>query len=118
MGIVYVVQEPVRRDEATGDLVPLFDISPAMEYGDIEFLLPPGNIMLSPQPMVNTLNTKLSKYTDNDFLLTTGDPAAIGVACAVAARHNRGRIQMLKWSSKVKRYMVLRINTNGGVYET
>lgn len=93
MAVVYVVQETQN------------DITSAMDFGTIEVLLPPGaQIAFSPAPTVRRIQRKLSKYTDEDYLLLIGDPAAIGIACAVAAAYNHGRFKMLKWSRKENRY--------------
>lgn len=93
MAVVYVVQETQN------------DITSAMDFGTIDVLLPPGSqIAFSPAPTVRRIQRKLSKYTDEDYLLLIGDPAAIGIACAVAAAYNHGRFKMLKWSRKENRY--------------
>lgn len=92
MAVVYVVQETQN------------DITSAMDFGTIDVLCPPGQIAFSPAPTVRRIQRKLSKYTDEDYLLLIGDPAAIGIACAVAAAYNHGRFKMLKWSRKENRY--------------
>jgi len=93
MPVVYAVQETQN------------DITQAMDFGTIDVLLPPGaQIAFSPAPTVRRIQRKLSKYTDEDYLLLIGDPAAIGIACAVAAAYNHGRFKMLKWSRKENRY--------------
>ena len=84
---VYVVQE-----------VPGRNISSARQYGDIEVLLPSNtNIMLRAAPSVRRMKKILQDYKEEDYLLLIGDPAAIGVACAIAALYNRGRYKILKW---------------------
>ena len=93
MAVVYVVQETQH------------DITSAMDFGTVDVLLPPGaQIAFSPAPTVRRIQRKLMKYTDEDYLLLIGDPAAIGIACAVAAAYNHGRFKMLKWSRKENRY--------------
>jgi hypothetical protein len=92
MAVVYVVQETQN------------DITSAMDFGTIEVLLPPGQVAFSPAPSVRRVQRKLCKFTDEDYLLLIGDPAAIGIACAVAASYNHGRFKMLKWSRKENRY--------------
>lgn len=107
MSSVFIPQEPVHRDWKTGELTPKFDLTPATEYGSPVVLLPPGNVMLSAQPMVNKMRPMLSKYTDEDFILCIGDPIAIGLATALAAMHNRGKVNLLKWDRKLRKYIAL-----------
>ena len=84
---VYVVQEVSGRN-----------IVSARQYGDFEVLLPSNtNIMLSAAPSVRRMKKILQDYKDEDYLLLIGDPAAIGVACSIAALYNRGRYKILKW---------------------
>ena len=84
---VYVVQEVSGRN-----------IASARQYGDFEVLLPPQtNIMLSSAPSVRRMKRILQDYKEGDYLLLIGDPAAIGVACSIAAFNNRGRYSILKW---------------------
>ena len=72
---VYVVQE-----------VPGRNIASARQYGDFEVLLPSNtNIMLSAAPSVRRMKKILQDYKEEDYLLLIGDPAAIGVACSIAA---------------------------------
>ena len=108
MSKVFIPQEPVHRDWKTGEITPKFDLTPALQYGEAVVMLPSGNVMLSVQPMVNTMTTHLSKYSDDDWILCVGDPIAIGLATAIAAKHNRGRFNMLKWDRKLRKYIELK----------
>ena len=54
----------------------------------------------------------LANFSDDDYLLLTGDPAAIALAAAVAARHNSGRFKMLKWDRQEAKYFPLSANLN------
>ena len=84
---VYVVQEVQGRN-----------IASASQYGDFEVLLPSNpQIMLSASPSVRRMKKLLQDYKEGDYLLLIGDPAAIGVACSIAAFYNRGKYSILKW---------------------
>lgn len=111
---VYVVQEPMRRDRDTGDMVPLFDLTPAAEYGDLVFVFPPGRVSLSTQPMVWRARQALQGYCDEDFILPVGDPVAIGVVAACAADVNRGRLRFLKWDRRLRGYLSVSAETRNG----
>jgi len=46
-------------------------------------------------------------------LLCMGDPTAIGMATAVAARHNRGRVKFLKWDKREFTYYPIEVDISG-----
>ena len=100
MAIVYIVQE-----------MPNHDLAPAMRYGDMKVLLPSNTqIAFSTVPTVRSLRRKLRDYKDGDFLLLTGDPVAIGLACSIAAFYNAGRFTALKWDRREKLYIPVKID--------
>ncbi len=92
--MVYVTQEPLGKN-----------ILPAQEYGELEILLPAGQIVLSPGPSIYRLRKKLQHFCDNDYLLLVGDPIAIGLAAMVAGSMNNGKVKFLKWDRQERRYM-------------
>ncbi len=97
---VYVVSE-------TGN----HNISPAMDYGDIETILPPNaQIAFSVVPTVRRIQRKLEKFSDDDYLLFIGDPTAIGIISAVAASKNNGRFKCLKWDKLERRYIPIQVD--------
>jgi|TARA_R100000995_G_C3473448_1_gene119567 hypothetical protein len=99
---VYLVQEN-----------PYVNVLSAGEYGDIEILFDSGQqIMFSPQPAIKKLRRKLKSFCDDDYLLMMGDPAAMGIACCIAADINRGRFKILKWDKKERKYYPVSININ------
>ena len=99
---VYLVQEN-----------PYISVLSAEEYGQIEILFDSGSqIMFSPQPAIRKLKRKLKDFNDNDHLLMMGDPAAMGIACCVAAEMNRGKFKILKWDKMQKRYYSVQVNLN------
>lgn len=100
MTTVYIVQEMSNHD-----------ISPAMKFGEMKVLLPSHTqIAFSTVPTVRTLRRKLREYKDGDFLLLTGDPVAIGLACSIAAFYNSGRYTALKWDRREKLYIPVKID--------
>tara|TARA_R110000868_G_scaffold86362_1_gene242312 strand:+ start:146 stop:421 length:276 start_codon:yes stop_codon:yes gene_type:complete len=82
-----------------------------MSYGKMEVLLPSNTqIAFSTVPAIRRLRNKLREYGNNDFLLLTGDPVAIGLACSIAALYNAGRYTALKWDRREKVYIPVRID--------
>lgn len=102
---VFVVQKQMRWDERIGDLVPKYDLTPAAGFGKVEYLLSPTAAPFNPGPVVNELHEKLCNFSDKDHLLLIGNPCLIGFAVAVAADYNEGRVQLLQWSGKDKKYL-------------
>jgi len=108
--LVYVIQEiPGTR---TGN--PKINIMGASSYsssGKFKFLLPElSQIIFSPGPLIYKLRDGLRNFTSNDYLLLTGDPAIIGVACSIASDITNGKYNLLKWDRQEKKYYPIKIN--------
>ena len=105
--IVYVIQEL----PGTSVGRPKFNIMGALKYGKLKVLLKENTqIVLSPGPIVFELRRLLKNYTSKDYLLLSGDPAVIGLACAIASDINNGKVNVLKWDRQEKVYYPLEIN--------
>ena len=90
---------------------PKFNIMGALKYGKLKVLLKENTqIVLSPGPIVFELRRLLKDYTLKDFLLLSGDPAVIGLACAIVSDINNGKFNLLKWDRQEKVYYPLEIN--------
>ena len=105
--IVYVIQEIA----GTRDGRPKINIMGAGEFGTFKFLLPElSQIIFSPGPLIFKLRKGLQNYTPSDFLLLTGDPAIIGVACSIVSDITNGKYQLLKWDKQERKYYSININ--------
>jgi len=105
--IVYVIQEIA----GTKDGKPKINILGAAEYGTFKFLLPElSQMIFSPGPLIFKLRKGLKDYTTEDFLLLTGDPAIIGVACSIVADMTNGKFNLLKWDKQERKYYPIHIN--------
>ena len=49
-------------------------------------------------------------YTTKDYLLLTGDPAIIGVACSIVSDMTNGKYKLLKWDKQETKYYPIEIN--------
>ena len=67
-------------------------------------------IILSPGPIIFELRRLLKNYNSKDYLLLSGDPSVIGLACAIVSDINNGRFNLLKWDRQEKVYYPLEIN--------
>ena len=104
---VYVIQEI----SGTRDGRPKINIIGAAQYGDFLFCLPEmAQIIFSPGPLIFKLRKVLKDYSEKDYLLLTGDPAIIGVACSIVSDITNGRYKLLKWDKQEKRYYPIEIN--------
>lgn len=108
MSRVFVVSEPLRWDEEQRAWVRSRDLSPAREHGELVFLLPPGNEgPADPAVAIATLTEKLAGFTVRDYLLPIGHPLYLAWAAAIAARAAGGRLRLLHWRPRERRYHVV-----------
>ena len=104
---VYVIQEIPGTKEGR----PKINILGAAQFGTFKFLLPElSQIIFSPGPLIFKLRKGLKDYRQKDFLLLTGDPAIIGVACSIAADITNGKYNLLKWDKQERQYYPITIN--------
>ena len=105
--IIYVIQEIAGTKWGT----PKINIMGASRYGKFKFLLPEmSQIIFSPGPLIFKLRESLKNYTLKDYLLLTGDPAIIGVACSIVSDITNGKYKLLKWDKQEKKYYPIEIN--------
>jgi hypothetical protein len=104
---VYVIQEVA----GTKSGAPKINIMGAAKYGKFEFLLPEfSQIIFSPGPLIFKLRKALKNFTTEDYLLLTGDPAIIGVACSIVSDMTNGKYNLLKWDKQERQYYPIQIN--------
>ena len=107
---VYVIQEIA----GSTDGRPKINIMGASSYstsGKFIFLLPElSQIIFSPGPLIFKLRKGLKDFTTDDYLLLTGDPAIIGVACSIVSDMTNGRYNLLKWDKQERKYYPIEIN--------
>ena len=97
---VYVIQEIT--GTKTGN--PKINIMGASNYGEFKFLLPEFSQMIfSPGPLIYKLRQGLKDYKPRDYLLLTGDPAIIGVACSIVSNITNGKFKLLKWDKQERK---------------
>jgi len=107
LSIVYVIQEIA----GTRDGKPKINILGAAEYGVFKFLLPElSQIIFSPGPLIFKLRKGLKDFNEKDYLLLTGDPAIIGVACSIVSDITNGKFKLLKWDKQERKYYPIEIN--------
>ena len=99
---VYITQEVRGRD-----------LTNALGYGDLEILVPAKEqVYFSTKTMIQQIEAKLKAYTSDDYLMLSGDPVCIGVACAIAAKENNGSFNVLKWDRLEEKYYSIKVDLN------
>jgi hypothetical protein len=106
----YIIQEPMRREGNV--LAPVMDFRKVLEYGDPVVCLPHGRVSLAPGPTVSALKYQLRNFTDDDYMVSVGDPSAIFIAAMVVSEINNGRCKLLKWDRDAKRYIEVQVDLN------
>ena len=104
---VYVLQE------LPGTRVgrPKYNIIGAQKFGKLKVLLKEDTqIIMSPGPIIFELRRLLKDYTSDDYLLLSGDPSVIGIACSIVSDINNGKFNLLKWDRQEQMYYPLEIN--------
>jgi len=97
---------------------PRVNILPALKFGDPETLAGPfDQVHINPGRTVSQIRRKLRGFCDDDWLLAMGDPAIIGIAFAIAAELNHGRVKLLKWDRMEKTYYPVKISLRPGGIE-
>ena len=107
LSTVHVVQEIPGTKEGK----PKINILGAAQYGTFNFLLPElSQIIFSPGPLIFKLRKALKDFNEKDYLLLTGDPAIIGVACSIVSDMTNGKYKLLKWDRQERKYYPIEIN--------
>ncbi len=105
--LVHVIQEIPGTKEGR----PKINIMGAAGYGKLKFLLPElSQIIFSPGPLIYKLRQGLKNISKKDYLLLTGDPAIIGVACSIVSENTNGKFKLLKWDKQERKYYPIEIN--------
>ena len=105
---VYLVQDiPVDRESGQ----PKYNVIGAQKYGEITVMLPAkAQMIFSPGPLIFKIRDKLKNFTTDDYLLLYGDPAIIGVVCAVVSDITNGKFKLLKFDRRQFTYYPIELN--------
>ena len=107
---VFVIQE-IAGTKAGNPKINIMGASTYSSSGKFIFLLPEFSQMIfSPGPLVYKLRQGLKSFTKKDYLLLTGDPAIIGVACSIVSDITGGKFNLLKWDKQERKYYPIEIN--------
>jgi hypothetical protein len=109
---VYVVQMQMKQDPDRG-LIPRFpSVERAVKWGTLRYMLSPSDHPFNSDHVVNSLHDHLKDFCDDDYLLLIGNPVLMGMASAIAAFYNEGRVKFLQWSGRHEEYSVIAAEIN------
>ena len=107
---VYVIQE-IAGTKAGNPKINIIGAASYSSSGKFHFLLPElSQIIFSPGPLIYKLRSLLKNFKERDYLLLTGDPAIIGVACSIVSDMTNGKYNLLKWDKQERKYYPIKIN--------
>ena len=109
MSKVFVVQQQRRFDEVTGNYVNKFDLEQAKEFGELVYLLSPTAAPFNSEPIIEELHEKLSFITAEDYIVLIGNPCLMGWVVAIAADYTGGNLNLLQWSGRDQRYVLIKV---------
>jgi len=100
---VFIVQE-----------IPGRDLSAASEFGDLKILVRAKDQINEDSKEVTEHISKMLWHFDSDvdYLLLSGDPVAIAIACSIASDETNGVYQVLKWDRLKEKYYPVIIDIN------
>lgn len=115
---VFVVNEPLRRNEAN-ELERFLPMETAADFGDVVKLTPDGSPGANPESWMTPIREKLElEWEDGDFLVLVGDQAllayaasVVGEMIAIAEADNPAKapptLRFLKWERRQSAYVPL-----------
>ncbi len=112
---VFLVQNPSRRDQDTGEWIPKYDLSAASAFGEIVELLPPGPDWRDSDQIAERMSQNLigpDGYQPSDYILALGDPIAVAIAMMLALKNAGGFVAALKHERREKLYFPIEIQIN------
>lgn len=113
MSRVFAVQQHRRFDREAGELVDVHDLSPALRFGELLYLLSPTAAPWAVGEVVEELEGKLWDYRPEDYLLMVGNPVLCCLAAVVAARASGGRLRFLQWNGRSHEYIPVEAQVSG-----
>lgn len=102
---VWVVQSPSKFNYEADRFEPKYDLTPAARYGELTYILPPGNIRAHEMEAASEkVRAAMREFLPGDSILAVGDPVAIAMVAIEAAAVTGNGVVILKWDRRGKRY--------------
>jgi hypothetical protein len=102
---VFVIHQPAVYNRNSGRMCPKYDLSPALKFGQIVEVLPPGSITQDHKLLRRQIKERLKeeKASAADYIIALGDPVAI-ITGALVINEICGEVNLLKWDRKLGEY--------------
>lgn len=110
MSRVFIIQNIEKRNRSTGRFEPMYDFTDAASFGEPCYLLDPDRNASRTAGVVADLMEGLQDINEEDYLVLVGNPALIGMATAIAAAYTEGKLKLLQWDKKFKKYMPIPVD--------
>lgn len=112
---VFLINEPLRKDDATGELIRFLPIERAADHGEIVRLTPDGSPPGNLAPWLRMIDDGLRAWEDGDYIVLVGDQGLLAYASSVIGAHIAdrlaatdgeigGTLRALKWSRHKSAY--------------
>lgn len=112
MSKVYVVQEPPQQRNAEGFMESRIDLSPAMAFGDIHYVLEWSDFhRQSIDKIVELLRVRMQSFEPDDYLVMMGNPTAMAVAILLAAKR-ADHLRLLYWNRVESVYELITLDVD------
>lgn len=109
MNRVFVSHEPMKMEHSKA--VPRYDLNPAKSYGELISLLEwTEPRRYSWKELIPIMRGRIADFSDDDYILPVGHTIAIGLAIALAAEANLGKVRVLDWDRKYHEYAVISLD--------
>ena len=83
----------------------------ARHYGKLVAVLPnEAQVVISATPILRKIQRTLTDFSQEDYLLLSGDPIIMGLCMMVASEKTNGRLKMLKWEKREKDYYEVNVD--------
>lgn len=100
---VYIPHIATRFNHETQRVEQVFDFSAASMHGTPVTILDSNDNPVFLAQLTPKIRKALENFSEDDRLIAVGDPAVIGICCAIIGRRQRV-INMLKWDRKLQSY--------------
>jgi hypothetical protein len=98
---VYITQRAVFKDREGTRFAANY--TKAERFGELVLLID-SRPLIPEECTPDLLEEKLADFTEDDYLLLSGDPLACALCAVAASRMTRGRVRFLRYDSKVHDY--------------
>ena len=102
---VFITQIPKKMNLSTGEMFPIIDLEPAIEFGTLTVMFDWMPNLIETKNVLERVQQKLKSYNfkDGDSIICTGDPMAFAFSCAYLGA-KFGIFNYLKWNKSARKY--------------